>query len=133
MQIEQIVKKEIIGYKDIILRIGKKGFMGFLGTSDSHKGNIMITLPSNPKRGDDNSSEIKNKMRKHFNDFPAVIFTFQNNMQMGGSASPIDIIIKSNDLKRARDVAYKIKDLINEKVPEVTEPKVNLKEGLPQL
>lgn len=130
-QIEELAKKEIKGYKDIIIQSGQKGFMGFLGATESHKGSITITLPEFSKRIDD-SDTIKEKMRSHFNDFPSVVFSF-GTRQMGRNASPIDILVKGNDLKKAKEIAEKIKDLLKEKVKEVTEPAVDLKDGLPQI
>ncbi len=130
-QIEELAKKEIKGYKDIIIESGQRGFMGFLGNIDSHKGSITITLPKFEERIDD-SETIKEKMRRHFNDFPSVVFSF-GQRKMRRNTSPIDILVKSNDLKKSREVAERIKDLLKEKVPEVTEPAIDLKDGLPQI
>ncbi|OHD44890.1 MAG: acriflavin resistance protein, partial [Spirochaetes bacterium GWD1_27_9] len=131
VQIEQMAKSEVKGYKDIIISSGEKSFFGFLGGVDSHKGSLTITLPEFSGRIDD-STTIKQKMRKHFNDFPSAIFSFKSR-NFGGSASPIDIIIKSNDLNRASLIARKIRDLIKDKVKEVTEPAIDMKDGLPQI
>jgi len=130
-QIEELAKKEIKGYKDIIVQSGQKGFMGFLGSTDSNKGSITITLPPFKDRID-NSETIKEKMRKHFNDFPSVVFSF-GTRQIRRNASPIDILVKGNDLKTSRETAEKIKDLLKNKVKEVTEPAIDLKDGLPQI
>ena len=43
-QFEQIIKSEIKGYKGIITMIGERSFYGFLGSAQSNKGSIMITL-----------------------------------------------------------------------------------------
>jgi HAE1 family hydrophobic/amphiphilic exporter-1 len=132
-QFEEIIKKEVNGYKTILVRAGEKSFHGFLGSPQSHKGSILITVDEKAKKRD-SSSVIQEKLRKYFNNFPSVIFTFdQNQGGFGGNASPIDIIIKSDDLTKAKNAAYKIKDLLKQNVPEVTEPTIDLKEGLPQV
>ena len=132
-QLEGIIKKEVKGYKNIVTTAGEKSFFGFLGASQSHKGQLLITLDDDPSKRIETSSEIKSILRKHFNDFPSVIFSFGSGHGMGGNASPIDILVKSNDFKRAREIAHSIKDMIKENVPEVTEPSIDLKEGLPQV
>ncbi|HOV14641.1 MAG TPA: efflux RND transporter permease subunit, partial [Spirochaetota bacterium] len=131
-QIELVVKKDIKGYKDIIVRCGKKGFFGFLGSNESHKGSIMITLPEFKDRID-TSTMVKQKLRKYFNDFPSAKFEFSSGMMRGRSSSPIDVIVKSNDLDKGKAVSEKIRDLIKKHMPEITEPLINLKDGLPQI
>jgi len=130
---EEIIKKEVKGYKSILSRVGEKGFHGYLGAPQSHKSGILITLDDNPKNRPQTSSEIQKILRKHFNDFPSVIFEFDKGRHMGGSASPIDILVKSDDLKRAKTTADKILQILKENVPEVTEPIIDMKEGLPQI
>ncbi len=132
-QIEEIIKKEVTGYKDIVVNAGEKSFHGFLGAVEGHKGSIMITLNTDPKVKRDSSNAIKSKLRKYFHNFPDVIFAFDTGPRMGGSSSPIDILIKSNDLDKARDTAKKIKDLLKVNVPEAVEPDVDFKEGKPQI
>ncbi len=132
-QFEQIIKEEIKGYKNILIQAGERSFFGFLGSVQSHKGTIFITLEDKMSKRVETSSEIKSKLRKHFNDFPSVIFEFDSNQGMMQSASPIDILVKSNDLDKARETAYEIKELIKDKVKEITEPNVDFKEGLPQV
>lgn len=132
-QFEQIIKNEIKGYKNIIIQAGERSFFGFLGSVQTNKGMILITLNDKSSKRVETSSEIKSKLRKHFNDFPSVIFEFQNNQRLGQNASPIDILVKSNDLVKARETAYKIRDMLKDKVKEVTEPSVDFKEGLPQV
>ncbi|MBN2547159.1 MAG: efflux RND transporter permease subunit [Spirochaetes bacterium] len=132
-QIEQIIKKEVKGYKDIMITAGERSFHGFLGAMESHKGTIMFTLHTDKKLKKDSYSEIQRKLRKYFHNFPDVIFAFDTGPRMGGNAKPIDILIKSNDLDKARDTAIKIKELIKQNVPEAVEPDVDFKEGKPQV
>ena len=131
-QLELLVREEVKGYKDIITSSGEKSFLGFLGSSQSHKGELTVTLPPYKQRKD-SSSAIKEKLRKHFNDFPSAIFTFSGGMHFGGAASPIDILVKSDDLERGKETALKIQEIIKRDFPQVTEPAIDLKEGLPQI
>ncbi|MCK4797822.1 MAG: efflux RND transporter permease subunit, partial [Spirochaetes bacterium] len=116
LQMEQIVKKNIKSYKNIIITAGERGFFGFLGAINSHKGSVLIILHDKLNRRSETSIEIKEKLRKHFTDFPSVKFSFGGGMRMGRSTSPIDILIKSNDLERANNVAKKIKKIIEDEV-----------------
>jgi len=131
-QIELVVRNDVKGFKDIIVRCGEKGFFGFLGATESHKGSIMITLPDYKDRID-TSSVVKEKLRKYFNDFTSVKFKFGGGMMRGRSSSPIDVLIKSNDTDKAKVVAEKIRDIIIKKIPEIREPLIDLKDGLPQI
>ena len=130
-QMQYYAETEIEGYSDIIVTIGSGG--GFFGETPSNMGSVKILLPKYQDRIE-SSVEVKEIMRSHFEDFPSVKFSFSaGQMGMGGNPTPIDVIIKSEDLKLAGETAIKIRDLIKENIPEVTEPSVNLNEGLPQI
>jgi HAE1 family hydrophobic/amphiphilic exporter-1 len=128
-QLELVVQKEIQGYENIIVSAGRRGFFG-LGSSQSNRGSLTVTLPPYEQRIDD-SNTVKQKLRSHFNDFPGAVFSFSGG-GMGFGTNPIDIMVKSNDMTKGKETAQAIKKLMEEKVPEVTEPSVNLKEGRPQ-
>ena len=130
-QLELIVQKEVKGYKSIAISAGSKSFFGFLGATQSHKGSLSITLPPFGNRIDDSHS-VEQKLRSHFNDFPSALFSFRQNRGFGNS-NPIDIIVKSNDLNKGRDVAERIKEILKKEIPEATEPTIDLKDGLPQV
>ncbi|ADN03096.1 efflux RND transporter permease subunit [Spirochaeta thermophila] len=132
-QLQEIVKSEVKGYQDIMLTAGEAAFFGLGGTS-THRGSLTITLPEYSKRID-SAEVIEQKLRAHFKDFPNVSFSFSSGNQggMGGSASPIDILVKTDDYALGKEMAYRIRDLLAEEVPEATEPRVDLQEGLPQV
>ncbi len=130
-QLEQLIRSEIEGYKEIIVSAGERSFFGFLGASQSHKGELTVVLPDFAERID-SSTDIKQKLRGHFNDFPSATFAFAQNGGPGGNASPIDVLVKTDDLDLGKETAVRIRDLIEEKIPSVTEPTVSLSEGLPQ-
>ncbi|MBI9098603.1 MAG: efflux RND transporter permease subunit [Spirochaetaceae bacterium] len=130
-QLQFFVESEIEGYTDIIITNGSNG--GFFGETPSNQGSIKILLPKFEERIE-TSDEIKEILRSHFEDFPSAKFSFTAGQQnMGGNPNPIDVIIKSEDLTLAGETAIKIRDLIKDNIPEVTEPSVNLNEGLPQV
>ncbi len=132
LQVEKIIRNEINGYEEIIVQAGSKNFMGFLGSAETNKGTIRVNLPPFNKRKD-SSEDVKKKLRKHFNDFPSAVFSFGSNMQGGFSSSPVDILVKSEDLVLSKKVAENIQELLKDKFPEVTEPSIDIKDGLPQV
>ena len=130
MQMAQVIQEEVESLKELIVATGSSG--NFLSGEDSSKGTLTLTLKDFDLRTETND-EIKEKLRAHFDQFPSASFSFGSSNNMGGSASPIDIVIKTDDLTLAKQTANKIKDLLTEEAPEVTEPEVSLVEGLPQV
>ncbi len=131
-QLESVAEKEIKGYSSLIVSSGERSFFGFLGGIQTHKGSLTISLPSYEERVM-TSTEVKEVLRSHFNEFPSVVFEFESGGMGGGSGSPIDILIKTDDLDLGKETAHRIRQLIQDEIPEITEPVVSLQEGLPQL
>ncbi len=131
-QMEEVIRTEIKGYEDIITDVGELSFFGMGGNAITYRGSIRITLPPYDQRID-SADTVKEKLRGHFNDFPSAVFSFGSNQGMNlGGATPIDILIKTEDLDKAKDVAEQVKALLGT-IPEITEPQVDLKDGLPQV
>lgn len=131
-QMEDIVRSEVKGYDDIITEVGEASFFGLGGSAIGYKGSIRIMLPPYKERID-SSDDVKQKLRKHFNDFPSAVFSFDSSQGASfGGTTPIDILIKTEDLTKAKDIAEKIRDIL-QNMPEVTEPQIDLKDGLPQV
>jgi HAE1 family hydrophobic/amphiphilic exporter-1 len=132
-QLEDIAKKEVRGYKSLTVLAGVSENWGMGGTS-SYKGSLTIALPKLSERVDSEDA-IKEKMRAHFGDFPGVTFELTNgdNGGVGGGNSAINISVKSDNLVKARDTAAAIRDLLKERMGDkLTEPAIDMKEGLPQ-
>jgi len=130
-QFETIIRGEVRGIEKVIVSAGEKSFLGFLGASSTYKGSIQVMLPPFAERVD-SSETVKEKLRSHFRDFPAATLSFSSNgMGMGGS--PIDILVKTDDLEKSKATAERIRDLMKERLPELTEPTVDLTDGLPQI
>ena len=128
-QIKLIVEKEVRGYEGIMVKAG--GSSSMLGSAESNYGEIMIRLPDWDLRID-RENDIKEKLRKHFDEFPNAKFSFGTNGGGMGSAKPIEFVIKSNDMVKLLNTSKQIKDLIKEHVPEATEPDIDMDDGLPQ-
>ncbi|MFP4374267.1 MAG: efflux RND transporter permease subunit [Spirochaetaceae bacterium] len=130
-----IVRDEVQGYDEIITSVGERSFGGFLGASRSYRGTFTVTLPEFEERVE-TSDEVEDILRAHFDEFPGVNFSFDTGGGPGGgpfNAPPIDVLVQSEDLERTREIAHRIRDLIRSDFPEVTEPSVDLEEGLPQV
>jgi len=129
-QLEQIARKEIKGIDAISINAGGREFFG-LGAVSSNTGTMTITLPEFKKQIDSYET-MKSKLRKHFQDFPSATITFTAN-QGFGNASPIDVVIKTSDLKLGTQTAIQVRDLIKKYVPEATEPTSDSSDGRPQI
>jgi HAE1 family hydrophobic/amphiphilic exporter-1 len=128
-QLQNIVEREVQGYKDIALTAGGGGMFSSGG---GNSGSLRINLPKYEERIMD-ANKIKDIMRNHFNEFPGVIFNFGGGMMMGGG-NPVDIVIRTDDLVKGKALAERIAALLKERLPEeVTEPRVSLQDGLPQI
>ncbi|MGC9311475.1 MAG: efflux RND transporter permease subunit [Sediminispirochaetaceae bacterium] len=131
-QMEQVVKNELEGYDKLIMEVGGRSLFGFLGGVQTHTGTLQIQLLPFKERTE-TPDEIKQKLRAHFNDFPAAVFSFGSGGGMMMGASPIDILVKTEDLVRGKEIAENIRELLDNEIPEVTEPTVDIKDGLPQI
>ena len=134
-ELADIVREEVSTYENIIISVGERSFGGFLGASRSYRGTFTVSLPDLEDRVE-SATEVEDILRSHFDDFPGVDFSFDAGGGPGGgpfNAPPIDVLVQSQDLDRAEDVATRIQNLIESDFPEVTEPSVDLEEGLPQV
>jgi len=125
------IQSEIQGYKNITVSVGSGG-RGMGGSDTSYKGSISISLPDASEQID-NADTVKSKLRKHFDEYANADFSFDDGMmqQMGGS--DIDIEFRSNDLELSLETAKQIKNLIKENIPSVSEPEIDMEDGLPQV
>jgi HAE1 family hydrophobic/amphiphilic exporter-1 len=129
-RLQTIVENEVRGYERIMLNAGGGGMMGMGGNSNS--GSLRINLPKFEERVD-SADTIKEKLRGYFNQFPGVTFNFQGGGMMSGGGNPVDIVIRTEDLVKGKAIAEKIAVLLKENIPEITEPRVDLQDGLPQI
>ena len=129
-QFELIVQNEVSGYKSLIVTAGSAG--GMMG-GGSNSGSVQILLPKYKDRIE-NAEEIKEILRKHFNNFPGASFSFSSIMSGVLSSNAVEIILRTDDLVKGKALAERIADLLSERLPnDVTEPQVDLTDGLPQI
>jgi HAE1 family hydrophobic/amphiphilic exporter-1 len=129
-QLETIAIQEIRGYKQLIVNAGGGGILSLGGGSNS--GSLQISLPDFEERID-SPDDIRTKIRAHFNEFPGVSIYFGGGGMSMGTGNPVDIVIRTDDLVKGKATAERIADLIRERVPAATEPRVDLQDGLPQI
>ena len=130
-QLEALVKREITGYERIVLRAGGGGMMGM--GSNSSSGSLRINLPKYEERTM-SANEMKEILRPHFNDFPGVSFSFGGGMGGFGGGNAVDIILRTEDLAKGKVIGERISALLKERLSDiVTEPQVDLRDGLPQI
>jgi len=130
-QLETIAKNDIQGYEALIVNAGPGGLFG---RGNSNSGTLRINLPRFKDRIE-SAEEIKNMLRGQFHNFPGVVFNFEAAFGggMGGSSAPIHIKLHTDDLVRGKETADKIAALLTERLPNITEPEVDLNDGLPQI
>ncbi|MCL2270107.1 MAG: efflux RND transporter permease subunit [Treponema sp.] len=130
-QLEIIVKNEVKGYETLIVNAGGGGGIFGMG-GNANSGSLQIQLPKFADRIE-SANEIKDLLRKHFNQFPGVSFNFSGGMNFMGGGDAVDIVLRTDDLVKGKAVAEKIAALLKDRIDDVTEPQVDLKDGLPQI
>jgi hydrophobic/amphiphilic exporter-1 (mainly G- bacteria), HAE1 family len=132
-QLELIVKKEVNSYERIVLNAGGGGMMG-MGGNNTNTGSLRINLKKFSERTQ-TANEIKEILRPYFSQFPGVIFSFGGGMRGGmmGGGSTVDIVLRTDNLAKGKVIGEKISALLKRELSDyVTEPQVDLKDGLPQ-
>jgi HAE1 family hydrophobic/amphiphilic exporter-1 len=129
-QFENIIAQETDGVEMVLSLVGASSGMGGL---NSYKGELMMKILPFEERVD-STDDIEAKLRPYFDRFPDVTFSFSTGgMGGGGGGSPVDIIIRTEDLVKGKAIGERISELIRERVPEATDPTVDLQDGLPQI
>jgi len=127
MELANRARKEIKGYQDIYILAGT-GADFFVSRSETHRGVLYVTLP--PIREQiDSYADMKRKMRANFDFFPSANIEIRE--ADFGNTSPIDIVLRTDDLNKSRVLAAEIRDLLKDRVDEVIEPQISLQDGLP--
>lgn len=129
-KLQEIAKQEIKGYDKISMTVGSSGMMGMNDSTNS--GQLQVTLPKYDERID-SDLVVKEKLRKHFSEFPGATLTFSSTgVNMGGGSTTIKV--KCDDLALCRSTAFAIRDALIEKGSDiVTEPQVDAQNSLPQV
>ena len=125
-QFQEIIEKEIKGYKTLITSIGSGGRNG-----SSYSGSIQISLPPSNEQID-NDETIQKKLRAHFADFADVTFSFGRGFRRQMTGADLDIVLRSASLDDALAVANKV-SAVMEEIADIGEPTIDTTEGLPQV
>ncbi|MDR1352503.1 MAG: efflux RND transporter permease subunit [Treponema sp.] len=121
-ELEEIIKEEIQGYRNIILTARRSG---------NNQGSVQITLPP-PAEQIDTPDEIMRKLTPYTASMPGVRISFRAGRNMG-STSAVEIAVSSRNYDAVQDTAQEIQHIITRYLPEVENPVVNIDEGAPQL
>jgi HAE1 family hydrophobic/amphiphilic exporter-1 len=121
-QIEEIIKREVSGYRNIILTARRSG---------TNQGSIQIILPE-PAKQIDTPDTIMRKLTPFFTSFPGARISFRAGRGMGNT-SPVEIAISSRNYQAIMETAGEIQHIIMRYLPEIENPTVNIDEGAPQL
>ena len=129
LQLQEIAISEIMGVKSIVTNIDQSAQGGMLGGSG--QGSLAVTLDMN-MNGADTSEQAQNRLRAHFGDFPSAELSFSQGMGgMGGN--DIELVMRIHDIDQGMTSAMEIKELIEERIPELVELSISMTEGLPQV
>ncbi|MCL2443543.1 MAG: efflux RND transporter permease subunit [Treponema sp.] len=120
--IEEVIKREVEGYKNIILTASRGGF---------NQGSIQITLPP-PSQQIDTPDTIREKLNPYFNSIPGTRISFRAGRGMGNT-SPIIVAVGSKNYENLIATAEEIQHIMMNYLPEIENPTINLDEGNPQL
>ena len=122
MALEKYVNEECKGIKTVTTSIGGR---------NTNRGSITIALPETAKQID-SAQDMQNKLRRHFEEFPNARFNFSAGFRGQWMGSSVDIVLRSDDLEAALDVAENIQTvLLDDK--KISEPSVSMDKGLPQV
>ncbi|MCL2720356.1 MAG: efflux RND transporter permease subunit [Treponema sp.] len=121
-EIEEIVKREVEGYKNIILTASRSG---------TNQGSVQITLPP-PAQQIDTPDTIIRKLTPLLNTFPGARISFRAGIGMG-SATPIVVAVSSRNYEALIATAEEIQYIMTNYLPQIENPTINLDEGAPQL
>jgi HAE1 family hydrophobic/amphiphilic exporter-1 len=130
-RLQAIVEQEVQGYDQLVLNAGGGGGMLSMGSGSTNSGSLRIGLLPYEQRIMDPDT-VRSVVRSHFNEFPGVAFSLGGGMQMW-SSNPVDIVIRTDDLVKGKALGERIAQLLDEQIPEITEPEVSLEDGLPQI
>jgi HAE1 family hydrophobic/amphiphilic exporter-1 len=120
--IEEIIKREVQGYKNLVLTATRSG---------TNQGSIQILLPP-PAKQKDTPDTILKKLTPYLNSIPGTQISFRAGRGMGNT-NPIEIALSSKNYIALMATAEDILHIIMNYLPDIENPVVNVDEGAPQL
>ena len=121
-ELEELIKREVIGYRNIILTARRTG---------TNQGTIQITLPDLANQIDTPDTIIR-KLGPYTNQIPGARVSFRAGRGMGNT-NAIDVTVSSKDYNDIMETATEIQHIMMRYLPEIENPTVNIDEGAPQL
>jgi HAE1 family hydrophobic/amphiphilic exporter-1 len=121
-QLEELVKKEVPGYKNIILSARRTG---------NNQGSVQLILPP-PAEQIETPDSIIRKLTPLVNDIPGARISFRAGRGMGNT-SAVEMAVSSRDYNALMETAEEIQHIMERHLPEIENPTVNIDEGAPQL
>jgi HAE1 family hydrophobic/amphiphilic exporter-1 len=131
LQLQEIAIDEIKGAKNIIVNAGATGG-AFSSSASSNVGSLTVNLNLDDPASD-SSEQVKRKLRSRFDDFPGVTLSFGQGRMSALTGSDIDLALHINDIAEGLAAAREIKTLLEERVSELAEVRIDMNEGLPQV
>jgi HAE1 family hydrophobic/amphiphilic exporter-1 len=120
--LEELIKKEIEGYRNVILTARRGG---------TNQGSIQITLPE-PALQIDTPEDIIRKLTPFVNEIPDAQVSFRAGRTMGNSQA-VELAVSSRNYNAIMETADDILVIIARYLPEIENPVINISEGAPQL
>jgi len=120
--IEEVVKRDVQGYINIVLTASRSG---------NNQGSIQITLPP-PAQQIDTPDTIIRKLTPYLNTIPDIRASFRAGRGMGNT-TPIVIAVSSRNYEALIAASEEIQQIMLNYLPEIENPVINLDEGSPQL
>jgi HAE1 family hydrophobic/amphiphilic exporter-1 len=121
-RLEQIVKEQVQGYRNIILTARRSG---------TNQGTLQVTLPD-PSQQIDTPDTIIRKLTPFITSIPGARISFRAGRAMGNSQA-VEIAVSSRDYNAIMETTSEIQHIIERYLPEIENPAVNIDEGAPQL
>ncbi|GHU39284.1 multidrug ABC transporter [Spirochaetia bacterium] len=121
--IEQLVRDNIKGYKNIILTARNSG---------TNQGSIQITLPE-PAKQIDTPLTVQQKLTPLVSNSADFRVTFRAGRSMTSTSSAVEMALASRDVNDLMEEADEILSIIRQYLPQIENPLVNVDEGAPQL
>ena len=120
--IEEVIKQEVEGYRNIILTATRSG---------NNQGFIQLTLPP-PAQQIDTPDTIIQKLTPYINTIPGSRISFRAGRGIGNT-NPIEIAVSSRNYNTLMSAAQEIQHIMMTHLPEIDNPSINLDEGAPML
>ncbi|MDR1596505.1 MAG: efflux RND transporter permease subunit [Treponema sp.] len=120
--LEELIKEQIQGYKNIILTARRSG---------TNQGSIQITLPE-PALQIDTPETVIRKLTPYTNAIPGAQISFRAGRSMGNTQA-VEMAISSRNYDAIMETAGEIQGIMARYLPEIENPVINIDEGAPQL